>query len=604
MEKVLLVDDDVIFLKIILRQMQKYEGQFEAFVARNGVEAVEVLERETITVVVTDLMMPEMDGLELLAHVTRHYPRIPFIVITGCESDELKRWPDPRDKIQLLEKPVDFHNLAWWIIEWLDRIDEGQFPPGISVGMALQLIRVQGKTCTLEISHGRNGKGYFHFYKGVLNDAHYRDRQGENAAVDMSGWGRVYLRFKDLPREKRERRIKRGFVELFSDGPVREGEAAPIDRERTNSGGRGEKEAEWVKSRAFRKKTEEMELLSRAILMAEQGCLNGARKILERLLEMNPRNLGGWLWQSRIDDDLDAMESSLEKAAAISPEDPGVVEEIRKLAITRNTPRGGAFRRCLFCWCAVEKMTPVCPYCKCHLHVHDGFFTSARGGRRDVLEEAILRYERIPGERKDFNAHHSLGMAWLNLENWEEGLHQFYEASRRAHENEYMLAQLKTLLGHAPSMVKASGEKPHAHEEKSTRAAPPPREFGIRNVLVMEADSTTRLVVSLALKRDGRVVLEAEDGLEALSRLDEERPGEALLDVVLPGMNGVRTFMERDMEHKSMPIIMRTAGDDFPGKVNERMADFGEEVGKPFDPEKRVRVVKKHLFRRFRKKSE
>ncbi|MCP4687095.1 MAG: response regulator, partial [Desulfobacterales bacterium] len=77
MEKVLLVDDDSIFLRIIEHEMRKYEGQFEVSLAKNGVEAVEALKKEDVSVVVTDLMMPEMDGLELLAHVTRNYPRIP-----------------------------------------------------------------------------------------------------------------------------------------------------------------------------------------------------------------------------------------------------------------------------------------------------------------------------------------------------------------------------------------------------------------------------------------------------------------------------------------------------------------------------------------------
>ncbi|MCP4691796.1 MAG: response regulator, partial [Desulfobacterales bacterium] len=475
MEKVLLVDDDSIFLRIIEHEMRKYEGQFEVSLARNGVEAVEALKKEYVSVVVTDLMMPEMDGLELLAHVTRNYPRIPFIVITGCESDELKRWSDPRDKIQLLDKPVDFLNLARWIIEWLDHIDEGNFPPGISVGMALQLIRVQRKTCMLEISHHRKGEGWFYFYKGELNDAHYQDRQGEGAAVDMIGWGRVLLRFESLPNERKVRRIKRDFMELIPDKPD-PGEDAPRDGETPGPDKSAETNEMLGEEGAAPEKSAEMELLSRAVLLAEQGRLESAREALARLLKMNPRNRAAWLWDSRIHHDIDAMETSLKKAAAIAPRDPMVVEEIRKFNLFKKKARGEPIRRCPFCWCAVEKMTPVCFYCRSHLYIHDGFFTSTRGGMRDVLEKAILKYERLVGGEVDFNAHYQFGMAWLNLEIWEEGLHQFYEAFRFAPGKNVVSGPLKTLLGFIASMENAPRENVYTRPVRSTMGGPPRRE--------------------------------------------------------------------------------------------------------------------------------
>ena len=91
MDKVLIVDDDELFLDIVKQGLQNYKSQFQVLTASDGDEAIEVLKREYISVLVTDLVMPKLDGLELLAHMTRSHPATPCIVMTGYGSPAIKK---------------------------------------------------------------------------------------------------------------------------------------------------------------------------------------------------------------------------------------------------------------------------------------------------------------------------------------------------------------------------------------------------------------------------------------------------------------------------------------------------------------------------------
>ena len=80
-DKILIVDDD----PVILELMGTYIGSFgfENEAAGTGKEAVEKLKKGDFTIVFTDMVMPEMDGMQLLKHIRDNYPKIGVIVITG-----------------------------------------------------------------------------------------------------------------------------------------------------------------------------------------------------------------------------------------------------------------------------------------------------------------------------------------------------------------------------------------------------------------------------------------------------------------------------------------------------------------------------------------
>ena len=82
--KNLLVVDDSATTRMLIRLTLKQEGMYNIMEVANGQEAVEKLGAENVDCVLTDINMPEMNGLDLIAHIrTKHSePKVPIIIIT------------------------------------------------------------------------------------------------------------------------------------------------------------------------------------------------------------------------------------------------------------------------------------------------------------------------------------------------------------------------------------------------------------------------------------------------------------------------------------------------------------------------------------------
>src|SRR5262245_11702726 len=88
MRHILLVDDSPVDRELACSILKKLPGLTVDF-ASNGVAEVEHLEARTPLAIVTDLQMPEMDGLELVRCVRQRFPTIPVILMTGYGSEDL-----------------------------------------------------------------------------------------------------------------------------------------------------------------------------------------------------------------------------------------------------------------------------------------------------------------------------------------------------------------------------------------------------------------------------------------------------------------------------------------------------------------------------------
>ena len=84
--KVLVVDDEEI-MREFLADVLKDEG-YDVTTASSGIMALELIEKETVEVMITDLMMPGMSGLEMLAQAKEMDPSLDIIVMTGYASVE------------------------------------------------------------------------------------------------------------------------------------------------------------------------------------------------------------------------------------------------------------------------------------------------------------------------------------------------------------------------------------------------------------------------------------------------------------------------------------------------------------------------------------
>jgi len=121
--------------------------------------------------------------------------------------------------------------------------------------------------------------------------------------------------------------------------------------------------------------------------------------------------------------------------------------------------------------------------------------------------------------------------------------------------------------------------------------------MGNKKVLVVDDDAKTVELVKLYLNRDGYKVLVAYDGVEALRLAREAHPDLIVLDLMLPGMDGLEVC--RTLRHESdVPIIMLTARTTEVDRLTGLDLGADDYITKPFSPREvaaRVRAVLRRL---------
>ncbi len=170
--KILVVDDEL-NMRMVLKAMLKKEG-YEVTTAADGIEALEILGREKVAVVATDLRMPRLDGMGLLERILKEDPSLPVIMMTAYGTvanavDALKK-----GAFDYLTKPFEQDELKMIILKAVKtrmmgdgdfRAAAGEEDPyqivGVSHRMAEihEIIRKVSPTTTTVLITGETGTG-------------------------------------------------------------------------------------------------------------------------------------------------------------------------------------------------------------------------------------------------------------------------------------------------------------------------------------------------------------------------------------------------------------------------------------------------------------
>ncbi len=117
-------------------------------------------------------------------------------------------------------------------------------------------------------------------------------------------------------------------------------------------------------------------------------------------------------------------------------------------------------------------------------------------------------------------------------------------------------------------------------------------------ILVVDDEADMRFAVRMLLERSGHAVIEADNGDAALSRIEETVPDLVLLDMRLPGMDGIQILQKIREKQKDLPIIMVT------GYGNVELAEQAIQLGadhylsKPFHNKELIDVIRQILQKR------
>ena len=123
---------------------------------------------------------------------------------------------------------------------------------------------------------------------------------------------------------------------------------------------------------------------------------------------------------------------------------------------------------------------------------------------------------------------------------------------------------------------------------------------GAARILLIDDDPNVHETLKPWLEREGYAVQSAFDGELALELADRQAPSVVILDVMLPGLDGVSVCLELNRRLPSVPILMLSARDDLMDRIVGLESGADDYVTKPFHPREVVTRVKA-LLRRMRK---
>jgi len=196
---VLIVDDDSEMLLALKDGLSKYKETFSVLIAEDGTVAVKIIKGKAVSLVVTDLKMPHMDGFALLTHIMENYPDIPVIIITGYSTPDMERLALQGGAVGYIAKPFMLENLARDIMATLRKESDGGTLHSVSSGIFLQLMEMEQKTCTIRLEDKSTGKkGVLFFQDGELLDARVNNLQGKPAAYKIFSWEEVNISIQNV----------------------------------------------------------------------------------------------------------------------------------------------------------------------------------------------------------------------------------------------------------------------------------------------------------------------------------------------------------------------------------------------------------------------
>lgn len=220
-QKILIVDDDTEVLSVFTAAVNA-KGQHDVLTAENGKIALELTKFIKIHVIIADLNIPDMDGIQLLQAIHRREPDMGLFLMTWNPSSEVQKMVPKIHADAIFEKPLNIPDVLSTVESSLRSDPKGEVK-GFGTSAFLQMIEMEEKTCSLQVrSAGR--VGFLFFRKGRLIAAQTGDLKSDEAAYDIINWQDAAIEVVHATPEKRVE-INRPLMHILVEAARRHDEA-------------------------------------------------------------------------------------------------------------------------------------------------------------------------------------------------------------------------------------------------------------------------------------------------------------------------------------------------------------------------------------------
>jgi len=204
--RILFVDDEKKYADT-MAQVLRLQG-FEVFAAYSGQQALQIFEPENIDLVITDLSMPKMDGIELITELRKLHPVQKIMVLTAFPSQRSQEQAFSLGTITYIAKPIKPKRFIELVNDSLREREQGWFGAvRLNSTDLIQLYSFMGRTIVLEVLKGENGEvGRIYFERGQVVHAETPTLSGKEAFYEIQTWESGLFKT-NIPQKKVEHTI-------------------------------------------------------------------------------------------------------------------------------------------------------------------------------------------------------------------------------------------------------------------------------------------------------------------------------------------------------------------------------------------------------------
>ncbi len=216
MKKILIVDDEEDMVWSLQKNLGNEMEELDIFTARSAEEALELVHAVSFDLIITDIKMPGMSGIELLVQVKNISPQTGVVVMTAYPTPEYRKDALCKGCFQFIEKPFDIRDLREIVRNSLADHGFRGTVAGIELPDIIQINCISRVTAALRV-RTREQEGIIYFRNGRIVHAICDDCEGEEAfyaVLSFAGGTLESMRGSETP----DVTIDRGYEALLMEG--------------------------------------------------------------------------------------------------------------------------------------------------------------------------------------------------------------------------------------------------------------------------------------------------------------------------------------------------------------------------------------------------
>ena len=188
LRRVLIVDDEETLTWSMAKSLSKDRDKYEVMIANNGKEALGLLKKSKIDLVISDIRMPDINGLDLLVRIKMEHPQTKVIIMTAYGSSDVQKEANRRGSLYYIEKPFEIADIRKIIIDLIGK--KKGFQGKVFDVQLTDIIQMNclGRLTTALVITRDGEKGVIYFNEGEVIHAECGDKKGTEAFYKILSW--------------------------------------------------------------------------------------------------------------------------------------------------------------------------------------------------------------------------------------------------------------------------------------------------------------------------------------------------------------------------------------------------------------------------------